>query len=67
MILLSKKKAILSEKENMRNQMQMIRVRVLERVRLELDRPKGLSLHLLTPVLTLQVLASCPGSAEKKI
>ena len=27
MILLLKKKAILSEKENMRNQMQMIRVR----------------------------------------
>ncbi len=60
MILLLQKKTILSKKENMGNQMQMIRVR-------EGAVGVGQTERAITPsVLTLQVSASCPGPAEKK-
>ena len=66
MILLLKKKTILSEKENMGNQMQMIRVREGAVGVGQTERAITPSSDARTPVLTLQVSAFCPGPAEKK-
>ena len=65
MILLLKKKAILGEKENMGNQMHMIRVREGAVGVGQTERAITPSSDARTPVLTLQVSAFCPGPAEK--